>query len=258
MTGAEPRVLIVVPTLGRRPELLALTLASITGQPEPVDIVVVIPPGADEGRRLAAEAGARTLDDPGSISSAINAGFASAGPQHVYANWIGDDDLLAADAVGEAVRALEATPDAVMAFGHCDYIDGEGRRLFTSRAGRFAPWLMTWGPNLVPQPGALIRVDALRRVGEVDPGLHYAMDLDLFLRLRAIGRLVNTGTTLASFRWHPESTTVANRARSLAEAEQVKRRYLSPVQQRLAPSWERPVRLATRLAARRVGRLTAH
>ncbi|BEP12662.1 hypothetical protein acdb102_09730 [Acidothermaceae bacterium B102] len=254
MTAATPRVLIVVPTLGRRPELLALTLASITGQAEPADLVVVIPPGADEGRRLATAAGATLVDDPGSISSAINAGFATAGAQHVYANWIGDDDLLAEDALGIAVRALDTQPDAVMAFGYCDYIDDQGRRLFTSRAGRIAPWLMTWGPNLVPQPGALMRVAALRNAGEVDATLHYAMDLDLFLRLRRLGPLVNTRTTLASFRWHADSTTVANRSKSLAEAEAIKRRYLAPWQRRIAPLWERPVRIATTVAARRASK----
>jgi GT2 family glycosyltransferase len=256
VTGTGRRVLVVVPTLGRRPELLALTLASITGQSEPADIVVVIPAGAAEARKLATNAGATLLDDPGSISSAINAGFASAGPHHAFTNWLGDDDLLAPDALGVAVRALDAAPDAVMSFGYCDYIDDRGRRLFTSRAGRFAPWLMTWGPNLVPQPGALIRVDALRKVGDVDETLQYAMDLDLFLRLRRMGRLVNTRTTLASFRWHADSTTVANRSKSLAESESVKRRYLSPLRRRIAPAWELPVRVATQLAARRVGKIS--
>ncbi len=257
MTGTDPRVLIVVPTLGRRPELLALTLDSITTQQERPDLVVVIPPDAHEGRRLAAASGATLLDDPGSISAAINVGFASAGPRHAYANWIGDDDLLAPDALGIAVRALESAPKAVMAFGYCDYIDEQGRRLFTNKAGRLAPWLMTWGPNLVPQPGALMRLDALRSVGEVDETLHYAMDLDLFLRLRRLGPLVNTGTTLASFRWHSGSTTVAGRSSSLAEAEMIKRRYLPAGTRRLAPLWELPVRLATTLAARRASRIKA-
>jgi GT2 family glycosyltransferase len=252
------RVLIVIPTLGRRPELLALTLASIAGQSdEPADVVVVLPADATEARALAAGAGATLVDDPGGMSAAINAGFALAQPQHAYLNWIGDDDLLAPGALRTAAAALDAEPSAVVAYGWCDYIDDQGRRLFTSRAGRLAPWLMTWGPDLVPQPGCLFRASAVRSVGGIDPGLSYAMDLDLLLRLRRKGSFVNTGTTLASFRWHAASTTVANRTPSLDEAELVKRRYLKPWQRALAPAWERPVRLATRLAARRVSRLPA-
>jgi glycosyltransferase involved in cell wall biosynthesis len=253
----QPRVLIVLPTLGRRPELFSLTLRSILEQTdEPADVVVVLPADATEVRALATAAGAKVVDDPGGMSAAINAGLAQARAQHVYANWIGDDDLLAGGSLRTTAAILDADPGAVAAFGYCDYIDGEGHRLFTSRAGRLAPWLMTWGPDLVPQPGALFRLDTVRAVGLIDPDLHYAMDLDLLLRLRRRGRIVNAKTTLASFRWHASSTTVANRTSSLEEAERVKRRYLSPWQRRLAPLWEHPVRVATRLAARRVGRLT--
>jgi O-antigen/teichoic acid export membrane protein/GT2 family glycosyltransferase len=254
--AAPSRVLIVVPTLGQRPELLSLTLQSLADQTdEPADVVVVVPAGATEARAVAAATGAAILDDPGSMSAAINLGFASATAAHVYVNWIGDDDLLTRGALGTAARALDATPGAVVAFGYCDYIDDVGRVLFTSRAGRLAPWLMSWGPDLVPQPGCLFRRDAVEAVGGVDSSLRYAMDLDLLLRLRRRGRFVNTHSTLSSFRWHASSTTVANRTPSLDEAELVKRRYLPAGIRRVAPLWERPVRGATRLAARRVNRL---
>jgi GT2 family glycosyltransferase len=250
------RVLIVIPTLGQRPELLSQTLASIAAQSaEPADVVVVLPVHATEARGLATAAGASLVDDPGGMSAAINAGFAQAKPEHEFVNWIGDDDLLAPDSLRTTVSALDARPDAVVAFGYCDYIDDEGHRLFTSRAGRMAPWLMTWGPDLVPQPGALFRRKAVQAVGGIDPTLRYAMDLDLLLRLRRQGTFINTRATLSSFRWHAESTTVANRTPSLEESEMVKRRYLSPRLRWTARLWERPVRGATRLAALRVNRL---
>lgn len=250
------RVLLVVPTLGRRPELLRQTLQSIADQADcPADVVVVCPQDAEVALKLAAEFGAEVADDPGGMTAAINLGFARARPGHVYVNWIGDDDLLTPGSLAATASALDAAPSAVVAFGYCDYIDDAGRVLFTSRAGRLAPWLMTWGPNLVPQPGALFRLTAIREVGELDPSLKYAMDLDLLLRLRRRGSFVNTGRTVSRFRWHPTSTTVANRTPSLAESEQIKRRYLSPRQRLLAPLWQGPVRAATRLAAQRVNRL---
>ena len=73
------RVLIVIPTLGRRPELFAETVQSITQQKdEPADLVVVVPRDAEVVRQLALDAGARLVDDPGGMSAAINAGFALA------------------------------------------------------------------------------------------------------------------------------------------------------------------------------------
>jgi GT2 family glycosyltransferase len=172
-------------------------------------------------------------------------------------NWLGDDDLLAVGSLAAAARALDADPSATVAFGYCDYIDDEGRRLLTSRAGWIAPWLMTWGPDLVPQPGALFRWSAVAAVGGgLDESLSYAMDLDLLLRLRRRGRLVNCRCVLASFRWHPDSTTVANRGWSLAESSAVKRRnvraWLRPCLMMLDPV----VRVSTRAAARRVTALS--
>lgn len=253
---AAARVLLVIPTLGRRVELLRQTLESIRDQlPCQADVVIVCPPDSEGAVKLAAEFGAQVVDDPGSMTAAINAGLVQAAPSHEFFNWIGDDDLLTPGSLGATMTALDADPAAVAAFGYCDYIDDAGRVLFTSRAGSLAPWLMTWGPDLVPQPGALFRLATVRQVGGLDPALSYAMDLDLMLRLRRRGTFVNTGRTLSCFRWHPTSTTVANRTASLDEAERVKRRYLSPAQRQLAPLWEGPVRTATRLAARRVNRL---
>lgn len=253
---AAARVLLVIPTLGRRTDLLRQTLESIRDQvPHRADIVIVCPPDAADAVKLGAEFCAQIVDDPGGMTAAINAGLAQADPKHEYFNWIGDDDLLTPGSLAATVSALDADPAAVVAFGYCDYIDAADRVLFTSRAGALAPWLMTWGPDLVPQPGALFRLATVREVGGLDPTLSYAMDLDLMLRLRRRGTFVNTDRTLSCFRWHPTSTTVANRTASLDEAERVKRRYLSPAQRRLAPLWEGPVRAGTRLAARRVNRL---
>lgn len=254
----SPTVLIVLPTLGERIDFLALTLQSIRAQ-RGVEVVltVVVPKHAVEARAIAEQYGAEILDDPGSHSGAINLGFSTSGAGCQYGNWIGDDDLLMPGALEIAATALEVERNATVAYGYCDYITDDGVRLFTSRVGGLAPWLMTWGPDLVPQPGALFRLSSVRQVGGLDETLRYAMDLDLLLRLRKVGPFINTRTTLAAFRWHADSKTVANRAGSLEEGELVKRRYLSSKMVRIAWSWEFLVRVATRLAARRVQRLAS-
>jgi GT2 family glycosyltransferase len=111
---------------------------------------------------------------------------------------------------------------------------------------------MSWGPNLVPLPGILYRHSAIQKAGDFDESLKYAMDLDMLLRLRKLGNFVCTGKTLAAFRWHTTSTTVANRQASLDEAARIKSRYLPKALRPLAPVWEIPVQLATKLAAKRV------
>lgn len=248
-----PRILLVIPTLGKRVDYLAQTLESVRGQGVPVDVVVVVPGAATEARSLVSRFGARLLDDPGSLSAAVNLGLAAAGDHHEYGNWIGDDDLLTPGSLAATSTALSADPTASLAFGHCSYIDGQGRELWVSRAGRGATRLLAWGPDLIPQPGMLFRLAHFRAVGGLDESLQFAMDLDLLLRLRAHGHFVDVRRQVSAFRWHDASLTVSGRTASLRESEQVKRRYLSPQLRRVAPVWEAPVRMATRLAARRLG-----
>jgi GT2 family glycosyltransferase len=242
----------VIPTLGRRLDYLNETLTSIRDQTVPVDLVVVLPADAAEARAMCADFGAELVDDLGSLSGAVNRGFTRATSRHLYGNWIGDDDLLAPGSIAATEGALDRDRSAVVAYGACRYVDEAGRLLWINRAGRSASWVLSWGPDLIPQPGMLFRLDAFRDVGGLDESLQYAMDLDLLLRLKRRGRLVDVGRPVSSFRWHSTSLTVSDRSSSLAESERVKRRYLPRAVRPLAPLWEAPVGLATRLAARRL------
>lgn len=223
-----PRVLLVVPTLGRRIPHLTLCLGSIASQDVPgVDLLLVAPPSA-EVEALAERYGARLVADPGrGMSGALNAGFDAAEPGTAYVGWLGDDDLLSPGSLAAATAALDADPGASMVFGWCDYVDDAGTVIFSSRAGRLAGRSIRFAPNLVPQPGSLMRLSDVQAVGGLDEQLTYSMDLDLFLRLRSRGRLLALPRTLASFRWHPDSITVQSEEASAEEADQVRMRYMA-------------------------------
>ena len=251
---ARPRILMIVPTLGTRIEFLRQSLESISGQDTSADIMVVCPMEAREARQLAERHNATVIDDPGSLPKAINAGAAQLQSHHEFINWLGDDDLLESGSLTITTRTLDSNPNATVAFGACRYINEHNSELWVSRAGKWAPRILGWGPDLIPQPGMLVRADAWTKVNGVDETLTMAFDLDLLLKLRKLGPLIDCGQILASFRWHTTSLTAADRATNLAESEQVKRRYLSPTQKKLKWSWERPVRVATKVAAREVQR----
>jgi hypothetical protein len=247
-------VLIVIPTLGQRIDYLRQTLESIRNQQVAADITVVTPVGAVAARSLAHEFNAKVIDDPGSLPAAINLGVADAGMQHLYVNWLGDDDLLTAESLRVCVATLVAHPKTVVAYGACEYIDEQGQTLWVSRAGKWAQRILSWGPDLIPQPGMLVRRAAWSAVGGLDTSLSFAFDLDLLLKLRRQGRFVDVGAVVSQFRWHPDSLTVSDRTSSLNESEEIKRRYLSPRARKLSWLWEKPVRGATRVAAQSVTR----
>lgn len=250
------RVLLVIPTLGRRPELLERTLASIRAQDEAADIIIVGPETAD--LQATAECwGTELLPDPGSQTGAINLGMAHAQPHHEFVNWLNDDDLLEPGSLAATTRVLDAQPAATVAYGACRYIDEAGRELWISRAGPWATRILGWGPDLIPQPGMLVRRSAWEQVGGVDESYRFAFDLNLLLKLKQIGPLVDVGQVVSSFLWHADSLTVGDRTTNLEESERAKRAALSPTARRLAWLWEGPVRVATRAAAREVNRRAA-
>jgi GT2 family glycosyltransferase len=250
---SEARVLIVVPTMGTRIRYLDRCLASVRSQSVPADITIVAP-DLPEVRELADRHGAGFLVDPGSQTKAINVGIDHAAPHHEFVNWLGDDDLLEPGSLEATTSALDRQPDAVVAYGACRYIDEDDAELWISRAGPWATRILAWGPDLIPQPGMLVRTDAWRKVGGVDESYRFAFDLDLLLKLKAIGHLVDVGQVVSSFRWHADSLTVGDRTTNLQESERAKRAALGPTGRRLAWLWEGPVRVATRVAAHEVNR----
>ncbi|MCO5953382.1 glycosyltransferase [Microbacterium yannicii] len=254
LSRSKPSVLVVLPTLGDRLEFLAQTLASVQAQRSTVDLtlVVVSPPRATQARELASSYGAVLVDDPKQgISAAINCGLRARTDERYYA-WIGDDDLFLDGGLELLRDLLESDERAVVAYGGCDYIDSAGRTVWTSAVGKLARFLLPWGPDLIPNPSAMIRFDALEAIGGFDESLRFAMDLDAFLSLRKHGRFVATRVPVSAFRWHPESLTVSDRSGSSSESEAVKRRHLPRWVRPLSPLWDVPVRFASRRAANNV------
>lgn len=251
------RVLIVVPTLGKRPELLEQCLASIRQQDVPTDIVLVGPVDSEVVQEAARRFDASLCDDPGGLAAAINRGVSTYEGDADFVNWLGDDDLLEPGSLGATVAALDAHPHAVLAYGACRYIDDEGRELWVSKAGSWAPRILAWGPDLIPQPGMLLRRWAWEAVGGLDESFRFAFDLDLLLKLKALGGFVDVDRIVSSFRWHSSSLTVSDRSQSLHESEVARRRALSTTARNLAWLWEKPVRGATRIAAWEVSRRAA-
>lgn len=254
-TGSESAdVLIVIPTLGERPDFLRSTIKSIRTQDISCSLVIVGPPESPSLKTIAGEWEIDVFPDPGSLPGAINLGVSTGLNNHEFVTWLNDDDFLEPGSLRSTVNALRTQPDAVVAYGACRYVDSEDRELWVSRAGRWAQPILGWGPDLIPQPGMLVRSWAWEEVGGLDVTYGLAFDLDLLLRIRKLGPLIDTGEIVANFRWHSDSLTVDNRQRNFAESERAKRSALPPSLKPLARVWEMPVRWATRVAVWEVNR----
>ena len=254
--SASPDVLVVLPTLGTRNDRLRRALESITQQAAtvPLTIALVVPADQTEARDLGRHYGALLVDDPGrGMSAAMNAGRQVATTER-FTIWLGDDDAYVPGGLTILRQLLHDTTDAVVAYGACRYVDDSGVTVWTSEAGILASRIIGFGPNLIPHPAAMIRLDALEAIGGYNETLRLVMDLDVFLKLKKIGRFIATKTPVASFGWHPQSLTVSGRRDSEKEARAVKRHALPALLRPLSWIWEGPVALASRIAASTLNR----
>ena len=252
-------VMVVLPTLGKRLMHLGLALESCSTLAQSIclTLCVVAPAAAIDARKLAADHGAQLVDDPGTgMADAVNAALMTRSSEKYYV-WLGDDDILVPSGIARLLAALDADETAVVAHGRCEYIDTEGTTVAVNRAGKLAQFLLAWGPNLIPHPGTVVSMDALEKVGGFSSRLSYALDLDLFLKLRKVGGFVAVPAVASRFRWHPESLTVADRRASSREAMSVKARHLPGWLRWMSPLWHWPIAWLSALAAQRVDTLAS-
>lgn len=219
--GKRAQVGIVIPTLGTREDYLSECLDSLSS--EEVFVAVVGPSGLSNKLDLASAD--IVLDDKGiSLPLAINMAIRNLPAHCTYVSWIGDDDSLSINSIRAQIDVFENHPSVVATFGQCQYVDSTGARLLVQRSGQFASSALTWGPNLIPQPGGLFRRSAWESLGGLDENFSQAFDTDMYLRLRQIGELRYIPQVLANYRWHEDALSVGNRWRSIEESSQARKK----------------------------------
>lgn len=254
MNNSDYEIGIVVPTLGTRTEFLGQCLNSIRRAGN-AWVTVVCPIGTnlktfqDEG--LINE----IIEDPNSgLVGAINAGINSMPSGISLVNWLGDDDLLTMDSLEISARMLRNNESVSLVFGGCNYIDVDGKVLWTNKSGSWARPLFRFGPQLIPQPGSLFKRADFNRISGLDPSYKWAFDLDLLMKLSQLGKFKYVPHVLANFRWHADSLSVGGRTGSVREASQIRKKNLPAALRAISELWEIPIRKAIYVAGQRMSK----
>jgi GT2 family glycosyltransferase len=263
------RFTIVTPVRNGMP-WLPECITSVDSQRGTVDVQhIVQDPGSTDGSRAwlreHASPGLEVFEeaDDGQ-TDALARGFARADGEIL--GWLNADDVLEAGALARVADVFAQNPDAVAVTGACLLIDPEGAVTGTIPV---PPDLSLdglvnspWNPA---QPATFFRAEAYRRVGGLDRRLDFAMDVDLWLRLAASGRIVALpGETLARFRRHPTAKTVTQVAATIREDFRLRRRHglrlVSPVgREMIRVGYVRPALRPLRRSARwLLGRFRGH
>ena len=210
---------VVVPTLGQRTDWLRGAVESVCK--EDSYVIAVAPRGSCVDHDLVDQTIWR--DKPNNdLAASINAGIAAMPASVTLVTWLNDDDLLISGALEFGRETLNNLPKSPFVYGCCTYVDTNLNHLWHNRFGRIAKILLANGPDLIPQPGVLVRRSAWDQVNGLNESLHLAFDLDLFLRLRKLGNPVFDRRIESWVRWHTNAKSNRERALQVREAEHVR------------------------------------
>jgi GT2 family glycosyltransferase len=243
----SPTTAIIVPTLGLRPKYLDECVQSISNAGNSL-IVIVSPRNVMFNNFVKGKVGLFIEESGNGLAAAINLAVANLPPTIEFFNWLGDDDLLTENSIDKCVRALQANQQITAVYGQCDYIDSNSNRIGTNYSGNWAKKILRFGPDLIPQPGAMFRVNAFKAVEGLNTQYKLAFDFDLFIKLREYGELTYLPEVLGKFRWHSDSLSVKSRMTSVLEGSRVRKSHLPAFICAISFCWEGPVIFLTYMA----------
>lgn len=222
-----PLLVIAIATTGTRPSLLKTVESIIQQDYENLKVKIVCPPVAVE--KIKEDLKNNFANPPNfeviaerdkGQSAALNQVFSESNEADFF-GWINDDDFYSQGSLNRAVVELNKS-GVVAVFGQLTYVNEVGKTLGKNRLGRVGFWSSRYGPNLTPQPGSLFRVSAVTEPLLLNPQHKFAMDLDLWLRLKGRGKFTFIKQNQAFMLWHQDAATVKQRKNALAEAYKIR------------------------------------
>ena len=186
----QPLVSIITPSFNQA-QYLEQSIQSVLGQDYTHIELIVIDGGSEDGSKAIIEKYAPQLSywqsqkDAGQ-TDAINQGFARAKGEVLA--WLNSDDILYPGAVGKAVEVLQRYPEAMMVYGNCDLVNGQGKLIKRFPAAQTDLAKLRSGYVHIPQQAAFFLAEGWKQVGPLDPSFFFAMDYDLWTRLARLGR----------------------------------------------------------------------
>lgn len=145
--------------------------------------------------------------------------------------WLNADDILECGALARVAATFEANPGAVLVSGVCLLIDSGGaiRSLIPTPPVASFEGLRLDQAN-PGQPATFVTAEAYRQVGGLDIRYDLAMDVDLWLKVAQMGRIVFLpDATLARFRVHASAKSVVGLTAAIREDFSIRRAHGMPL-----------------------------
>jgi hypothetical protein len=218
------KVGIVIPSLGQHFELLDRAVKSVIDQELRPYLLLVFPSGNQQLEEYCNKNGLDFILDSGhGFMSAFNLAIEHLNVLGIEIfGSIGDDDELLQGCIASLTPAFQ-NPKVVAAFGHCWYINSNGKTIFHNKSRTWLLPVMNFLPDILPAPGALIRMSAWETLNGFSTEYKFASDYDFWLRLRKVGILTRVEAPMSLFRWHAGGLTGKNRDGARRETKRIRR-----------------------------------
>jgi glycosyltransferase involved in cell wall biosynthesis len=203
-----PLVSIVTPSYNMD-TYLPETIASVLGQDYPRIEYIVMDGGSTDGSLAILERYKDRLvylsEPDRGASDAIFKGFRRAGGEILA--WLNADDTFQPGAVTSAVTYLEEHPEIDVVYGEGWWIDDRGARLGRYPSQEFDARMLE-RDCFICQPAVFMRASSYRRC-EIDPGVRWSFDYDLWIRMAKAGlRFAYMPQYFANSRMHEGAMTI--------------------------------------------------
>jgi glycosyltransferase involved in cell wall biosynthesis len=225
----SPLVSIITPSLNQG-FLIRETIKSVITQDYPNIEYIVIDGGSSDGTIPILQEFQQHLywisePDRGQ-SDAINKGWKLAKGEII--SWLNSDDTLLPGAVSKCVESFQTMPEISALYGDCDYIGPHGAVISSYPTQPFNyKNLVTSTVNFLPQPATFVRRSLIEKVGLLDDSLHFAMDLDYWLRAGLISDFRYLPERLATLRLHSSAKSLNQLHGFASEIIEIYQRFFS-------------------------------
>jgi len=242
--AALPEIGVVVPSYNQA-QFLEATLRSLLLQGYPKLRVGVMDGGSNDGSVAIIERYAPWLEfwvserDAGQ-SDAIGRGLDRL--SYRLGSWLNSDDVLLPGALAAVGGYAVDHPACELLCGHGLGVAEDGltpQGLCRGRPFTFDELLDFGGGCFLAQPSVFFSRRLFERVGGVRTELHYAMDLDLWLRMRKEAELHCIDRTLSLLRQHGAAKTLRDNEKSMSEVSRLIRAHAAgrPLRTRARARW---------------------